>query len=174
MCRAQIPGAIRYLDVSYSGRVWGIGTDGNIYSRSGIEGDWRQEPSANNQFTYLRVQPGYSERVWAITTQNSIATKVYGEPDWTAVDGRLKYIDVDQTGVAWGIGTDNSVFRRDGVAGTWQFIQGRQLTALRATPYGVVYGVDNQGTLVRVNSGGLTSLSADAPTPTLRLWGADR
>ena len=129
-----------YLDVSKkNGQVYGIKADFTLWVTKGANNGWTQIPGYSVKF--LRVIS--NGNIFAIaSTDGSVIFKSSDSAPWQVLSGQtgFNFIDVNNQGMIYGIKSDNSVWNRNYVDGTW-VSEGKTFSTLRVLDDGSMYGV---------------------------------
>jgi hypothetical protein len=127
----QIQGKLKNISVAADGRIWGVNSKGETWTRAtkkGVSQHWKQ--ILGRQLEQISVGPG--ERVWGVNSAGDIYTRVGLFEDWLYIKGKLKQIYVSRSGRVWGVDSENHIYTRDGLDGNWQRIEGEMTYVTQA------------------------------------------
>ncbi len=78
---------MKNISVGADGRVWGVNSKDQIYTREGVNGTWRQIEGNLKQ-----VHVSASGRVWGVNSINDIYTRPGVEGTWQKIPGNLIWV----------------------------------------------------------------------------------
>jgi len=164
---------VTVLDVSASdGSVYGVKADNTLWYTSGVNNGWNQ--IMGYSVKYIRVIS--NGNIFALTSNNgSVIFRANITDSWQVLSGQssFTFIDVNNKGLILGIKSDNSVWRRDYIAGTWNPESTMKFSTLRVLDDNSIFavGVKNydgaNGLLYYNNGSGYVEMKDWAFT----LWG---
>lgn len=132
----HIPGKLKQISVGADGRVWGVNSADDIWTRDGVNGTWVQ---IDGKLKHISV--GFDGRVWGVNSADDIWTRDGVNGNWQHIPGKLKNISVAADGRVWGTNSFDEIYTRSGVNGDWRLIPG-YLKWISATNNGSVWGVN--------------------------------
>ena len=94
----NIDGALKWISVGADGRVWGVNSADQIWTRAGVDGTWQLIDGALKQ-----IAVGVDGRVWGVNSADQIWTRPGVDGAWQLIDGGLKNIAVGVDGRVWGV-----------------------------------------------------------------------
>ena len=136
-----VPGSLNYLDISpKDGSVYGIDIYHKVYVIAGTSGNRTEISVPNLLAKHLRViSNGY---VFALCTDGVIYYRPGAVGNWTVLDGQTNFVffDINNNGRIFGIKSDNSVWSKEYISGTWTEL-GKKLFTLRVLDDGSLWGL---------------------------------
>ncbi len=109
----RVDGSLVHVSVGSDGTVWGVNSQGKIWSRRGNR--WR---AVRGRVKQLDV--GTARVIWAVGADDTVYR--WDRRRWKTVAGRLKQVSVGSDGTVWGINAANGIYARNG--NSWRRIRG--------------------------------------------------
>ena len=145
-----------YNDPGNSYTIIGVGTDGNLYSRQGLDAPW-QIVNDNSGGNIVSVFTGSDSKLYATNKNNEIIYKNnWSDSIWLGTNGSCCVLGaaMGQDGTIVGIGTDGTLFSKPNLNGTWTQTasNGEKCFAITISPDGSVFVIGSDNNVDKKNS----------------------
>ena len=139
--------------------IIGVGTDGNIYSRQGLDAPW-QKINDNSNGLIVTVFTGNDNKLYATNKDNEIIYKNnWSDSGWIGYGSNANTCCVlggamGQNGTIVGIGTDHTLYSKPNLNGAWTHTVsgGEWCGSITIAPNGAVYVVGSDNNIYKKNS----------------------
>ena len=138
--------------------ILGIGTDGKMWKRNGLEGKWEQirDDAANDLVSICTGNDG--KRIIASTKGYRIFSKPsYDSPKWQPVRNEnccVVSVAMGQDGTLVGVGTDNKLWSKPNLEGSWRQTadRGEWCSSVAIAPDGSIFVVGGGNQIWKKNN----------------------
>lgn len=145
---------------TYESPYWilGVGTNGRLYKRSGLEATWSQinDDAANDLTSICTGNDG--KQIIATAKSYRIYSKLtYDSPKWQAVQNQnccVSSVAMGPNGTLVGVGTDNKLWSKPSLEGNWRQTadKGEWCASVAIAPDGSIFVVGGGNQLWKKNS----------------------
>lgn len=143
----QVPGSLSSVSVGADGSIWGLNSNGNIFTFNLQTQSWTQVPGALTE-----IAVGSANSVWGLNSAGQVYRWDAGTPGWDVIPGNLSHIAIGADGDFWGINSAGEIYQFNNQLQTWQQIPG-SLTQISAGFDGAIWGLNYVNSVYRFNPG---------------------
>ncbi len=143
----EMPGGAQQLSVGSDGTVFGISTNGDVYSYSALTQAWTSDLLVLSQ-----ISVGGSGAAWGLDASGQVYSFNAASQTWQLVPGNLSQIAVGSDGSAWGVNSIGSIYTFNSQTASFTQILGT-LSQIAVGFDGAVWGLNPSGQIYRFNPG---------------------
>ena len=144
---AEMPGGALQLSVGADGTVWGLNTNGEIYSYDSQTNDW-----TSGSRTLSQIAVGSSGAIWGLNAAGDVYQFNSTSRTWDLVSGNLSQIAVGSDGAVWGLNSAGFIYTFNSQTQSFNQIPG-VLSQIAVGFDGAVWGLNPSQQIYRFNPG---------------------
>jgi len=114
---STVDGALKQVAVSSSGAVWGVTSNGNIYTKSSPTAARTQVSGVS-----LKQVAVGGDHVWGVTSSDAVYYR--DGSSWVRASGALKQVAVSSNGTVWGVNSKDAVYTKSSPTAAWTYVSG--------------------------------------------------